>query len=277
MTDTIISLLDKLNKHIKLHMIDGIAIAFSGGVDSSLLLKAACDIGRLHNQPVLAVTFSTALHPAGDLNECKLLAARFGAVHRIITIDEFSDDTISQNPVDRCYHCKKLLFRTLIQIAGESGYSYCMDGSNYDDQFSYRPGMRALKELGIHSPLLELAITKEQIRGMADFLQIPCARKPSTPCLATRLPYNTPFDYALLRKIELGENYLKELGFYNIRLRLHQDIVRIEIDPPEFPKLLEHRVEIVDKLKKLGFLYLTLDLEGFRSGSMDIKHLESPL
>lgn len=269
MTDTIISLLDKLNEYIKLHIKEGIAIAFSGGVDSSLLLKAACDIGRLHNQPVLAVTFSTALHPAGDLNECKLLAARFGAVHKVITIDEFSDDTISQNPVDRCYHCKKLLFRTLIQTAGEAGYSYCMDGSNYDDQFSYRPGMRALKELGIHSPLLELAVTKEQIRGMADFLQIPCARKPSTPCLATRLPYNTPFDYALLHKIELGENYLKKLGFYNIRLRLHQDIIRIEIDLPEFPKLLKHREEIVDTLKKLGFQYLTLDLEGFRSGSMD--------
>lgn len=264
----------KLMEMLCAHVEEGLCVAFSGGVDSSLLLKAACEAGRDSSRPVLAVTFSTALHPSNDAEECRKMAAEFGAQHKIIHINEFSHESITNNPVDRCYHCKLLLFNILLETAKVAGYHYIMDGSNYDDLKAYRPGMKALGELHIHSPLLELEFTKEQIRALAKELKVPCFQKPSAPCLATRLPYNTPFDFALLRKIEKGEDYLKNLGLYNVRLRLHEDIMRIEVDIKDFPVFLSYRENIVKQLKELGFLYITLDLEGFRSGSMDIKITE---
>ncbi len=260
-----------LSRIFKEHVLEGIVVAFSGGVDSSLLLKTACDIGLQANRPVLAVTFETKLHPHGDLLEARKTALEFGAVHKTILIDEFTDPEIMNNPIDRCYRCKKLLFHTLIDYAKKEGYSYLVDGTNYDDLQAYRPGMKALSELGIHSPLLELKITKEQIRSLAAELFIPSSNRPSAPCLATRLPYDTPFNFELLSRLDMGEQYLKNLGFYNVRLRLHQDIIRIEIDSKEFGCLLKYKDQIINKLKELGFLYITLDLEGFRSGSMDIK------
>lgn len=265
------TLLEGLNKIFTEHAGEGIAIAFSGGVDSSLLLKAACDAVRKLNCNVLAVTFETKLHPHGDLEEAREAATGFGAVHKTITVDEFDDPEISHNPEDRCYRCKKLLFQTLIDFAHREGYYYLVDGSNYDDLNFYRPGMQALKELGIHSPLLSLKATKKQIRALAAGLGIAASDKPSAPCLATRLPYGTSLDYGLLARIDEGEKFIKSLGFYNVRLRLHQDILRIEIDQEDFSLLLAHRDRIMHKLKELEFIYLTLDLEGFRSGSMDIK------
>lgn len=264
-------LLSKLAQHLQEHIREGICVAFSGGVDSSLLLKAACDIGAASGLSVLAVTFETKLHPHGDLDEAQIMAASFGALHKIIMVDEFSDPEIHNNPIDRCYRCKKLLFQTLINYAKTQGFNYLIDGTNYDDLSSYRPGRKALEELGIHSPLLELKMSKAQIRTMAVQLGIASSNKPSAPCLATRLPYGAKLDFDLLHRIDLGEYYIKSLGFYNVRLRLHQDILRIEIDKRDFLKLLEHQEAIITKLKELGFLYITLDLEGFRSGSMDIK------
>ncbi len=263
--------LNKLCNYLEQHIREGIGIAFSGGVDSSLLLKIACDIGRKNGHPVLAITFETKLHPHGDLEQARSIALGFGAIHKTIEVDEFSDPEIMYNPEDRCYRCKNLLFRTLISEANQTGYHYLMDGTNYDDRNAYRPGMRALKELGIHSPLLELEITKAQIRSLAADLGIPSSDKPSAPCLATRLPYGTKLDFDSLERIDQGEQYIKTFGFYNVRLRLHQDILRIEIDQRDFDKLLQHQEIILSKLKELGFLYITLDLEGFRSGSMDIK------
>lgn len=262
--------LEQLNNLFEEHSAKGIAIAFSGGVDSSLLLKIACDVAKNKNQSVLAVTFETKLHPHGDLEEARELAVSFGALHKTITVDEFADPEIINNPVDRCYRCKKLLFQSLIEYAHSKGYTYLMDGSNYDDLNAYRPGMKALTELGIHSPLLELQITKEQIRSLAGDLGIATSNKPSAPCLATRLPYGTRFDYEILNRIDQGEQYIRSLGFYNVRLRLHQDIIRIEVDMNAFEQLIKNKDNILNKLKELGFLYITLDLEGFRSGSMDI-------
>ncbi len=264
-------ILNNLRELFSTHMEEGIAIAFSGGVDSSLLLKIACDMGKKTNHPVLAITFETQLHPHGDLEEAKVAALSFGALHKIIYIDEFTDREITNNPIDRCYRCKKLLFQSLIDYAHKEGFNYLVDGSNYDDLNSYRPGMKALKELGIHSPLLTLQITKKEIRSLAARLDIAASTKPSAPCLATRLPYGTPFDFELLNRIDLGEKYIKSLGFYNVRLRLHEDILRIEIDKEDFSHFLDHRTAIIKKLKELSFLYITLDLEGFRSGSMDYK------
>lgn len=259
-----------LETYMEQHMEEGICIAFSGGVDSSLLLKIACEIGKKTNHKILAVTFETKLHPHGDLEEARAIASTFGAIHKTIPVDEFSDPTILHNPIDRCYRCKKLLFRTLIEYAQQEGYYYLIDGTNYDDKDSYRPGMKALKELGIHSPLLELSITKAQIRTAATALGISSSDRPSTPCLATRLPYGTTLDFKILERIDRGEQYIKTFGFYNVRLRLHQDILRIEVDRCDFMKFIELQDVIVSKLKELGFSYITLDLEGFRSGSMDI-------
>lgn len=261
----------KLAKVMETNSNSGICVAFSGGVDSSLLLKIACDTAKEKNQSVLAVTFETRLHPHGDLDEAKELALSFGANHKVIAVDEFSDPEIMHNPIDRCYRCKNLLFKTLIQTAQKEGYHYLMDGSNYDDLDAYRPGMKALKELGIHSPLLELKITKSEIRSLASDLFILSSNRPSAPCLATRLPYGDTLDFDLLERIDLGEKYIKKLGFYNVRLRAHKDILRIEVDKEAFPKFMESYGTVVQQLKELGFLYITLDLEGFRSGSMDIK------
>lgn len=261
----------KLASYLEQHSSEGIGIAFSGGVDSSLLLKLACDVARRLGHTILAITFQTKLHPHGDLEEAQAIAQGFGAVHKIIEVDEFSDPEIMYNPEDRCYRCKKLLFNTLIQEAKGAGYQFLMDGTNYDDRNAYRPGMMALQELGIHSPLLELEITKNQIRSLAAELGIPSSDKPSAPCLATRLPYGTRLDFDILEKIDRGEQYIKTFGFYNVRLRLHEDILRIEVDKRDFEKLLAHQEAIISELKELGFLYITLDLEGFRSGSMDIK------
>jgi uncharacterized protein len=263
--------LNKLSAYLEQHIQDGIGIAFSGGVDSSLLLKIACDIGKKKNLPVLAITFETKLHPHGDLEEARSIALGFGAVHKTIEVDEFSDPEIMYNPQDRCYRCKNLLFRTLISEAKLAGYQFLIDGTNYDDRNAYRPGMRALKELNIHSPLLELEITKTQIRSLAADLGIPSSNKPSAPCLATRLPYGTKLDFDILERIDQGEQFIRTFGFYNVRLRLHQDILRIEINKSDFAKMIQHQKDILSKLKELGFLYITLDLEGFRSGSMDIK------
>lgn len=261
---------EKLTLYLEQHIREGIGIAFSGGVDSSLLLKLACDVGKRTNQPILAVTFETKLHPHGDLEEAQAIATGLGAVHRTILVDEFSDPEIMHNPIDRCYRCKNLLFQTLIQHADQEGYHYLIDGTNYDDRNAYRPGMKALKELGIHSPLLELEVTKMQIRSLAADLGISSSDKPSAPCLATRLPYGTKLDFDILERIDRGEQYIRTLGFYNVRLRLHQDILRIEIDQKDFSRLLEKQDTILSRLKELGFQYITLDLEGFRSGSMDI-------
>ena len=265
------SIYEKLNKYLEQHLAEGIAVAFSGGVDSSLLLKLACDIGNRTAQNVLAVTFETKLHPHGDLESAQAMAASFGAVHQIIQVDEFADAEIMYNPVDRCYRCKNLLFQTLISHAEHAGYHFLIDGTNYDDRNAYRPGMKALQELGIHSPLLELQVTKAQIRSLAADLGISSSDRPSAPCLATRLPYGTKLDFDVLANIDQGEQFIKTLGFYNVRLRLHEDIIRIEIDKKDFGKFLEYQEQILVRLKELGFLYITLDLEGFRSGSMDIK------
>jgi len=278
MTDKTIPTAEMSSNSLKLlyetfeqHLPEGIAIAFSGGVDSSLLLKAACEVAKTYGKKVLAVTFETKLHPHGDLEEAKALAESFGALHTTIEVNEFADPEILNNPVDRCYRCKNLLFQTLIRYANTEGYHYLADGTNYDDRNAYRPGMKALQELGIHSPLLELKITKAQIRALAASLNIASSDKPSAPCLATRLPYGTHFDYELLARIDQGEKFIRSLGFYNVRLRLHQDILRIEVDTKDFQKMIEQKDSVIQKMKELGFLYITLDLEGFRSGSMDIK------
>lgn len=248
----------------------GICIAFSGGVDSSLILKMACEAGKKQNKYVHAITFETKLHPVSDVTISKRVAGEMGAIHKIIQINEFENKEILKNPVDRCYQCKKTLFINLFEFAKENGLKYVVDGTNADDLTVYRPGVRALGELGVISPLAKLGIAKGEVREMAKKLNISVASRPSAPCMATRLPYNTEINFELLENIEKGEEFIKNLGFQVVRVRVHNDIARIEVEQKELTKFLENRKVIIDYLKNLGFVYVTLDLEGFRSGSMDV-------
>lgn len=248
---------------------EDICLAFSGGVDSSLLLKLAADEAAKTGKKVYAVTFDSRLHPSCDLEIARRVAAELGGIHEIISVDELEQEEIRQNPVNRCYLCKHHLFTTLTQLAREKGVRYILDGTNEDDMHVYRPGIKALKELGIISPLAELHITKDWVKKLAAEYGISVASRPSTPCMATRLPYNTRIDYDVLSRIEQGEAYLRGLVQGNVRLRLHGEIARLEVDESSFSNILEMRHEITEKLKGLGFMYVTLDLEGFRSGSMD--------
>ena len=276
----------------------GIAVAFSGGVDSALLLKLACMVAGEENA-VYAVTVQTRLHPANDLETAKRMAVKFGAAHRVLQIDELAESGLENNPVDRCYLCKRSIFRKIKNLTHTLGVEHILEGTNADDLGEYRPGIRAVRELGVSSPLAECGLTKAEIRELAGHLGISAAKRPSAPCLATRLPYGTKIDYALLGRIDEGERYLRELGFYNVRLRVHELtelvsekreeqgsccengagsaeedpgrewLARIEVDREDLGKILENREELVRKIKKLGFARVTMDLEGFRSGSMD--------
>ena len=246
------------------------ALAFSGGVDSSLLLKMAADRAAKKGTKVWAVTFNSRLHPSCDLENARKVAGELGGIHVILEIDELEMEEIRSNPVNRCYLCKRNLFRTLMAFAKEKGVEVLAEGTNEDDLHVYRPGIQAVRELGIRSPLAEAGLTKEEVCRLAAACGISAASRPSTPCMATRLPYGVRLDYEILKKIEAGEEILRRMIGGNVRLRLHGQVVRIETDPERFSLALEKREEVVRQLKELGFVYITLDLEGFRSGSMDV-------
>lgn len=248
-----------------------VAVAFSGGVDSSLLLKLAVLHGKPQGSRVYAITADTELHPSEDAAVAKRVAEEAGAAHVLLSIHEMEEAGIEQNPIDRCYRCKRCIFQKLMKHAEELGAAVVMEGTNADDLKAYRPGIRAVEELGVKSPLREAGFTKAEVRQMAAEYGISVADRPSTPCLATRFPYGDTLTAEKMQRVEQGEAWLKELGLYNVRLRVHGEIARIEVDGSEMEKLLEHREKVVEFLKDLGYLYITLDLEGFRSGSMDIE------
>lgn len=253
-----------------------VCLAFSGGVDSSLLLKLACEAAERHGTRVWAVTFDTMLHPACDLENAKKVAEEMDASHVVLTVDELEQEELRNNPVNRCYLCKRRLFLRLQEFAKEQGCSVLLDGTNADDLNEYRPGLAALEELGIQSPLAACGLTKKEVKALAAQYGVSAASRPSAPCMATRLPYGARLDYALLKRIEEGEEFLKKELFTegnpgNVRLRVHGDTARLETDAGQFFSVLEKREKIAERLKELGFTYITLDLEGFRSGSMDAK------
>lgn len=247
-----------------------VCLAFSGGVDSSLLLKLAADSAAAHGTTVYAVTFDSRLHPACDLENAKKVAAELGGVHVVVTVDELEMEEIRSNPPDRCYLCKKQLFGKLLEFAAEKQISLTMEGTNEDDLHVYRPGIRAVRELGVKSPLAEAGLTKAEVKALAAEYGISAASRPSTPCMATRLPYGAELSYEVLKQIEEGEAVLRELIGGNVRLRLHGDVARIETDGENLEKAVALRSQLISRLKTLGFVYITLDLEGFRSGSMDV-------
>lgn len=260
----------KLQSMMEEYTKEDIIIAFSGGVDSSLLLKLACVHAKNNGSKVYAVTLHTMLHPIGELENAKKVAEEVGAIHIVIKVDELKNAGVMNNPVDRCYLCKKYLFKEVMKEAEKLGVNTIIEGTNEDDLHVYRPGIKAIKELGIISPLAMSKITKDEVRKLALEYKVSVSNKPSTPCLATRFPYGTEISYEKMHKVDLGEAYIKSFGVYNIRLRIHENIARIEVDENDIKKVLKYKKDIILYLKKLGYDYITIDLEGFRSGSMDI-------
>jgi uncharacterized protein len=263
---------EQLKKNLK--KMGKVLIAFSGGVDSTFLLKVALD--TLGKENVLAVTADSETYPKSELENASRLAENLGlnGKFRIIRTSELKLKKFSDNPPDRCYYCKFELFSRLKKIARDNNIGYILDGSNYSDRNDFRPGRKALTELGIRSPLLESKLTKEKIRTLSKKLKLPTWNKPALACLSSRIPYGEKITLEKLKRIEKAENFLKSLGFNQLRVRDHNDIARIELEPEEFKKLAgvrlrRIRVKIYDKFKDLGFSYVTLDLLGYRTGSMN--------
>ena len=248
---------------------DGVCAAFSGGVDSALLLTVLSELHARKPFPLLAVVFATAFHTAEETASALKLAEELGVPAERVNRDVLADPVLKNNPKDRCYHCKRALFSEMKRIADAHSIRNLVDGTNADDTRVYRPGRKALEELGVLSPLALCGFTKDEIRAAARELLVPVADKPSTPCLATRFPYGTVLTDDALRQVERGEAYLRGLGLNVVRLRVHENVARIETDAEGFELAAANRFEIAFELRRLGFPYASLDLEGFRSGSMD--------
>ena len=263
------SKLNELRRMLEELSSDGVCAAFSGGVDSALLLTVLSELHARKPFPLLAVVFATEFHTAGETASALKLADELGVPAERVDRDVLSDPILQNNPKDRCYHCKRALFSELKRIAAAHGIRNLVDGTNADDTKVYRPGRKALEELGVLSPLALCGFTKDEIRAAARELLVPVADKPSTPCLATRFPYGTVLTDAALRNVERGEAYLRGLGLNVVRLRVHGNVARIETDADGFELAAAKRFEIAFELRRLGFPYASLDLEGFRSGSMD--------
>ncbi len=242
------------------------AVAFSGGVDSALLLRAAKDA---LGERTAAITVRSCLFPAQELEEASALCRQLDVRHHIVSMDALAVDGFASNPPNRCYLCKTELFRCMRRTADVLGLTHIAEGSNLDDCSDYRPGMAAITELGILSPLRQAGLTKAEIRVLARQRGLPVWNKPSLACLASRIAYGEQITAQKLRMIEQAERYLHGLGFSQVRVRLHGNIARIELPPAEFINILPLSDAIDAHLRALGFQYASLDLRGYRTGSMN--------
>jgi uncharacterized protein len=242
-------------------------VAFSGGQDSAFLLKICALV--LPPDKVLAVTAVSATYPKAELAKAKILAKDIGVRLRVIKTAELNNKKFSENSIKRCYFCKKELFSRLILIARRNKLNFVLDASNISDQHDYRPGNIAKRELKIKSPLIEAGFRKEDIRRLSKKLGLSSWNKPSLACLASRIPYGVKITAFLLKRIDQAERYLNRLGFRQARLRHYNDLCRIEVGKSDIRRLLNQRERIIKRLKDLGYNYITLDLEGYRTGSLN--------
>lgn len=243
-----------------------VALAFSGGVDSTYLLHTAKSVLGDH---VMAVTMHLASVPAREVAEAKEFCAKEGIRQEVISLDQFQIEGFRENPENRCYLCKHFLFSQLKQLASKEGFRYVADGTNLNDASQYRPGLPALAELGVVSPLRRAGLYKADIRALSKAAGLSTWSKPSFACLATRFPYGDTITEKKLRMVESAENFLFDRGFTQLRVRMHGDLARIEVKPEEMDHLFAIRKEVSAYFKTLGFDYITMDLVGYRMGSMD--------
>lgn len=241
-------------------------VAFSGGVDSGLLCAAAF---RALDDRMLAVTVRSPVEALDDVASASELAEQVGFPLRIIDYDDLANPEFVANPPDRCYVCKLVRFRTLSELAAQEGFSTLVEGSNADDLSDYRPGRRAVAETGAASPLLDLGFGKDEIRALSKAFGLSVWNRPSAPCLATRFPYGSPVTHEGLRQVADGERYLQGLGFKVVRVRHHGNMVRLEVTSEEIQRLVDLREKVIDYFKRLGFNYVSVDLVGYRMGSLN--------
>jgi len=262
--------MDKL-KRLKriLSGLESTIVAFSGGVDSSFLLKTIKD--TLPKKSILAVTAVSETYTPSELVQAKSFTKSLGLKHRIIFTDELKDDNFTKNPIERCYYCKKELFGRLKDIARRSGFKSIVDASNLDDKKDFRPGSMAKEEFSVRSPLQEAKIGKDDIRRFSKKINLKTWDMPSMACLASRIPYGEEIKKDTLRKIALAEDFIRRSGIEQVRVRYHNDIARIEVERKDIKRFFNQKFcdKIIKHLKSLGFHYIALDLEGYRTGSLN--------
>lgn len=252
-----------------LKSMESMVIAFSGGVDSSFLAKVAHDV---LGDKVLAITARSSMYPEREFREAVQFAALYGIPHRVIVSEELEVEGFSDNPLNRCYLCKHELFQKIKKIAEEEGFKFVAEGSNYDDLTGdYRPGLQAVSELKVVSPLKEVKLTKDEIRFLSKEMGLPTWNKPSFACLASRFPYGEKITKEKLEMVDKAEQFLIDLGFKQVRVRYHGKVARIEVNEDQFDKFLDKKVRdaVYSRFNELGFLYVALDLKGYRTGSMN--------
>jgi len=245
-----------------------VIVAFSGGVDSTLLLKVCLDV--LGRENVVAFLGLSPTCPEREIAEAQRLSALIGVECVLAETAEMDDPRFIENNTSRCYFCKTHLFAKAREIAAQRGFIYVVEGSNLDDMNDFRPGRKACSEQGVKSPLLEAGLTKAEIRDLSEMLALPTHDKPSFACLSSRVPYGTVIDETILKRIERSEDFIQGLGIRQVRVRYHDNIARIEVLDKDFDAVMAQRDKITKALKHYGFLYVTLDLKGYRTGSMNI-------
>ena len=245
-----------------------IAVAYSGGVDSTLVLAVA---GRIHNTNAVAVTAVSPLQPTSEVQEAFKTARSLGVSHYRVETCEMDHDEFLENSENRCYVCKKIVFSDVRQVVETMGIDTIAHGANVDDLKDYRPGMKAAEEMGLMAPLIEAEMTKADIRELSKQMGLPTWNKPSAACLASRIPYGTPISPNALEMVEAAENVLTALGFTGFRVRHYSETAKIELRPKEFSRMLapERRLVVIGELRRIGYSYITMDLEGYASGRLN--------